>query len=101
MNVSHQIKFLVFLNGVTMQCNGGNGNSNGNGNGWNGGLFNFTVTNKFINSNMYSITFATSNATTITAVRYSRFIFDQTLLQTTKTTYVDADVLVASNSAWG
>lgn len=88
MNIANTIKAIMFLNSVTMQCNTGN-------------VFNISLKGTIINANNYSVAVSTSDTTTITNLRYSRFLFDQTLLQSTQFIFIDSDIVTATNSAWG
>lgn len=86
MNLAHTVKMLVFTNSINMKRNSGK--------------FNWTVSGVFVNSNNYTLTLFTSGNTTISNYTYSRIIFDQTALQATQLTYVDAGELVGLNTAW-
>lgn len=87
MNMSHIVKMLVYVNGINMKRNSGK--------------FNWTMSALFINQNNYTLALFTSGNTTISNLTYSRIIFDQTALQSTQLTYVDAGYVVALNTGWG
>lgn len=65
MNLTNTVKLMVFLNGVTMESDGGITIE-----------YNVTMSCSIVNSNSYQVTFGTGNLTRITAVKYSRIIFD-------------------------
>lgn len=86
MNPSNIIKMTMFINGITMQCNSGN--------------FSFTVLGTFVDANNYVLNSSTDGNTTITALRFSRFIYDQTLLQASGQTFIDSDLITATATTW-
>lgn len=87
MNTSGTLKIVVLINGMSMTTTST-------------GIYNLTIIPTIANSNNYTIMLATSNVTTISALRFSRFILDQTAVQATQTTFIDAGVLTAYNNAW-
>lgn len=86
MNTANTIKVIMFISGATMNRTTGK--------------FNLTVTAQFINSSFYTYSISTSGNTTITALRLSRFIFDQTLLQATSLTFVDSNIITGISTTW-
>ena len=86
MNMSHTIKLIVFLQGINISRNTGD--------------YNISVGGQFISSNNYTIFINTSGNTTISYVKLSYFIFDQTLYQATSINFMDADILTSTNTIW-
>jgi uncharacterized protein involved in copper resistance len=84
--MSNTIKAIMFIQGVTMQCNSGH--------------FNITATAVITNSSHYTIRVSTSGNTTITQLRLARFFYDQTKLQAAKTAFADSAVITASSTNW-
>jgi hypothetical protein len=66
----------------------------------NTGMFNITMSASFINANNYVVYASTSGNTTITSLQFARFIYDQTLLQSSLTTFIDSGLISSSNTNW-
>ena len=63
------------------------------------GILNTTLSGQIVDVNSYSVTVGTSSSTTITAIRYSYLIVDQTLSYT-QITFADAEILTATSANW-
>ena len=62
------------------------------------GIFKFSTSVRFTNVSFYQVNLTAEGNTQIKTFIYSRMIFDQTTIQSSQTMYLDAGILLATNS---
>lgn len=66
MNMSNEIKVIMYIQGINMFRNGGD--------------FNVKLWGVFLNSSFYTLIANVSDLTTVTEIRFSRIFYDRTIL---------------------
>lgn len=86
MNMSNEIKVVMYIQGVTMSRNSGD--------------FDVRLWGQFVNSSFYILIGNVSGTTTVTEIRFSRIFFDKTQLELSQMDFVDSTPLEGLSSSW-